>query len=317
MTPMEIGVSTRWNAYRHSSGEELAGELHSLGFEILELGYDLRAELVPGLKKAVEERVVRIVSVHNYCPVPPGVPQGHPELFSLSATDERERTRAVEYTRRTIRFAAEMGAGAVVVHAGRVKLPRMTERLILLYERGQRFYPRYEKYKLALMARRDRLAPTYLERLKRSLEELLPDLEETAVTLALENLPSWESLPTELEVESLLGDLRHERIRYWHDVGHAQVRENLGFISHFRWAERLAPLMAGMHLHDVLPPAYDHLVPPRGEVRFAQLKSIAIAVPRLIMEPAPNSPAEELTQGRAYLQKVWSEQKDAEKGDRG
>ncbi|HDL77550.1 MAG TPA: hypothetical protein ENG36_02140 [Lentisphaerae bacterium] len=302
---MQIGISTRWNAFRHASGETLAAELADLGFTTIELGYDLRPDLVPGIKAAVHQQALSVVSVHNYCPVPPNVSRGHPELYSLCALDEGERQRAVEYTIRTVRFAAEMSAGVVVVHGGRIKLPAMTERLAALYERGLRFQPRYEKYKLSLLEKRERRAARHLDQLRRSLEEIIPVLEEESVTLALENLPTWESVPTELEMESILREFAGRRIAYWHDLGHARVRENLGFISHLRWLERLLPGMVGMHIHDVLPPIYDHLVPPRGEIPFEQFKNVANTVSRLIMEPAPAASAQDVVAGKQYLEKVW------------
>jgi cytochrome c len=45
-----------------------------------------------------------------------------------------------------------------------------------------------------------------------------------------------------------------------------------GFINQERWLERLQPHLIGMHLHDVEPPAKDHLMPPRGRINFARLK---------------------------------------------
>lgn len=303
---MQIGISTRWNSYRHSSGGELVDELRGLGFHTIELGYDLRAELVSGIREAVEQGEISVVSVHNFCPVPPAVPCGHPEVFSLCALDERERESAIKHTSNTIRFAAELKAAVVIAHAGRVRLARMTERLILLYERGQRFQTRYEKYKLNLMARRDRKVGPYLEKLRDSLSRLLPVLDECGVVLALENLPTWEAIPTELELEQLINEMGTDRIRYWHDIGHAQVRENLGFISHMRWLERLSPFVAGMHIHDVIAPAYDHLPPPQGEIPFEQFKNIAIRIPRLIMEPAPTASAEAVVKARDYLLQLYS-----------
>ncbi|HIE11738.1 MAG TPA: sugar phosphate isomerase/epimerase [Kiritimatiellae bacterium] len=305
---MEIGISTRWSAFRHASGENLAAELAELGFRTVELGYDLRAELVPGIQAAVRQQVLRVASVHNFCPVPPNVSRGHPELHSLCALDEDERQRAVEHTIRTVRFAAEMSAAAVVVHAGRVRLPAMTERLAALYERGLRFQPRYERYKLSLLEKRERRSGRYLDQLRRSLEQMIPVLERESVTLALENLPTWESVPTELEMETILREFAGKRIGYWHDLGHARVRENLGFISHLRWLERLSSGVVGIHIHDVLPPIYDHLVPPRGEVPFEQFKNVAKTVSRRIMEPAPSTPAQDVVAGRQYLEKVWGGQ---------
>ena len=43
-----------------------------------------------------------------------------------------------------------------------------------------------------------------------------------------------------------------ETVGYWHDVGHAEVLENLGFGTHEEWLQRFAQRMVGIHLHDVV-----------------------------------------------------------------
>ena len=37
-------------------------------------GYDTRVDLVAGIQRMVREKAVRVVSLHNICPVPMGVP---------------------------------------------------------------------------------------------------------------------------------------------------------------------------------------------------------------------------------------------------
>jgi hypothetical protein len=47
-------------------------EMAELGFSHVELSHGIRAGLVPGIIKAVEERIVQVSSTHNFCPLPPG-----------------------------------------------------------------------------------------------------------------------------------------------------------------------------------------------------------------------------------------------------
>ena len=77
-----LAISTRWNAGRHASGEAMLEEVLALGLDRAELGYDLRAELIPGVKAMVAAKAIRIDSVHNFCPVPIGAPRPHPELYT-------------------------------------------------------------------------------------------------------------------------------------------------------------------------------------------------------------------------------------------
>ncbi len=304
---MNFSLSTRWNAYRHETGEALVDEILELGFDQVELGYDLQQYHVMGVRDRIESGQVKCSSVHNYCPVPVGALRGHPELFSLSSLDDRERESAVRHTGRTIEFAAEMGAKVVVAHAGNVRTRRRTRKLIELSEGGKQNTPKYEKLKLKLLMERSKKVPPYLDQLRRSLEDLLPVLEEAGLPIALENLPSWEAIPTENELEELLTELDSPLIRYWHDMGHGQVRHNLGLISHQRWADKLAPFMAGMHVHDVKPPAGDHIMPPRGDIDFSDFRNAASHAKVWVLEPCPGTPAEHVVDGHKHLQSVWGD----------
>ncbi len=297
-------LTTRWNAGAHTSGEALVDEIRGMGFTHLELGYDLRIDLVPGVQQRVKEGAVRVESVHNYCPVPVGAPRGHPELFTFADPDARVRASAVHYTTKTIRFAAEVGAKVVIAHGGHTDMPQMSQELCGLFEKGEQFGESYEKIKLKLQLTRDRKAKKQVEYLRQCLEQLAPALDETKVKLALENLPTWEAIPSEMEIETLCKEFG-PRIGYWHDVGHGQVRQNLGFINQERWLERLQPYVLGMHVHDVAPPAFDHLMPPEGQVDFARLKRFAAGNILRVIEPSPGTPKEKVIEGLKVLRQAW------------
>lgn len=303
---MDFALSTHWNAGRHTRGEDMIEEILGLGVNRVELGYDLRLDLVPGVQHMVGTCAVKVVSVHNFCPVPVGAPYGHPELYTLADPDPRVREAAVTHITRTLRFAMEVGAATVVVHGGNVVMPRMTESLLALCEKGQRFGPAYEKIKLKLQVTRDKKAGAQLAHLRAGLERLLPVLDETGVRLALENLPTWESLPTEVELENLLRQFQHPRLGYWHDIGHAYIRESLGFISVARWLERLEPYLAGFHIHDVRPPGADHCVPSEGAVDFDVYKALAARTESRVLEPSRQVPAERVAAGLKWLRERWA-----------
>ena len=302
---MIFSVSTRWNKYRHRTGEELVEEILNLGVDHIELGYDLTIDLVPGVRKMVDSGAVKVASVHNFCPVPIGAPMGHPELFTFADRDHRMRENAVRYTSNTVEFAAELGATRVVMHCGNAKMTSITRKLIALWDDDLQFTDKYEKLKLRLLARRDKKVAKVLPLLYECLEQIHPLLEKTGVALCLENLPTWEAIPTETEVEALLKHFDSPRIRYWHDVGHGQIRHNLGFINHIRWFERLRPYLAGMHIHDVLRPAMDHLAPPEGDIDFNAFTPLLEPSILGVLEPNPRVTPDELRTGLDFLRKLW------------
>jgi sugar phosphate isomerase/epimerase len=302
-----FALSTRWNASQHTAGEKLVEEILQLGFAHIELGYDLRADLVPGVRKMVEQGAVKVDTVHNFCPVPVGAPYGHPELFLLASTDRRARSSAVLHTANTVQFAAAIGAGTVVVHAGRVDMRNLTGRLLTLCEQGRQFDARYEKVRTKLLLKREKKARPHIDSLCAAIDELMPVLQRNNVRLAVENLPSWEAVPSEAEMDELLTRYNSPLIGYWHDVGHGQVRQHLGFVNALYWLEKLSRGLAGMHLHDVTPPAYDHIMPPHGKVDFAPFGKYAREGVALVFEPAPGTPGEQVRDAAALVGNIWAQ----------
>lgn len=307
---MIFALSTHWNTQKHSSGEAILEEILGMGFKQVELGYDLTINLAAEMKPLVDSKAIEVCSVHNFCPVPIGAPMGHPELFQLASPVEQNRKSAVLHTGRTIGFAGEMGARAVVVHCGNVEITNITRKLIELCGKGLQFSPRYDALKMKLMMKREKKAGKYLDQLQRSLEELLPLLEGSSIKLGIENLPSWESVPTETELEKIIRKFDSPHIAHWHDIGHGRVRQNLGFISQNLWLERLKPYTCGMHIHDVAPPATDHLMPPEGNIDFATIAKLTNDKIIAVIEPAAGTPPEKVTKGLEIIKQAWNSKGD-------
>lgn len=310
---LPISLTTRWNASRHADGRAMIDEILELGFTAVELGYDTRRDLIEGVQARQAEGAVQVYTVHNFCPVPMGVSKGHPELFTFGDPDRQVRELAVKHTRATIEFAGEIGAKVVVSHSGNVKMTRRTKVLKEMARSGLKGSRKYEKEAMKLLDERDKRGRKQLPLVEDCLRELLPDLERHGVAIALENLPTWEALPTEAEMFRLVKAFDHPCIRYWHDMGHGQIRENLGLVNHLRWLERLEPWLAGMHVHDCFKPDRDHTMPPRGHIDFSRYKAIGGRrdIPRVI-EPTTQTPAAEIREALLYLQEVWAQAPETE-----
>src|SRR3954464_4318511 len=118
-TPI-LALSTSWCSHRHQDGYAMLKEMAALGFGHVELSHGIRITLVPGILKAVEEGVVKITSTHNFCPLPTGVVQAAPNLFEPSVSEFREHDQWLRHTKRSIDFAAQVKARALVCHLGSV-----------------------------------------------------------------------------------------------------------------------------------------------------------------------------------------------------
>jgi len=96
-------------------------EMAELGFGHVELSHGIRVSLVPGIIKGVREGIVQVSSTHNFCPLPPGVTQAAPNLFEPTGLDQAEHDQWLRHTRRSIEFAARVGARVLVCHLGSVR----------------------------------------------------------------------------------------------------------------------------------------------------------------------------------------------------
>lgn len=302
---MDIALTTRWNAGRHIDGEAMVEEILNLGFKHLELGYDLRLDLIEGVQKMVEQGAVTINSVHNYCPVPMGAPKGHPELYTFAHPEPRVRELSIVHTTNTIEFAQQVGAKYIVSHAGYVKTRRSTEDLFPLLQSGQQYTPKFDKMRMKFQMEREKKVPKFLKWLYASVEQLLPALERTDTYLCIENLPTWEATPNEGELIDLIQYFSTDRIKCWYDMGHGQIRENLGFINQDRWLERLQPFLAGMHIHDVKRPIFDHQMPGQADLDFERFKPYGNMDIVRVIEPTPRTKAEDIVAGLAFLKASW------------
>ncbi|MDX9867132.1 MAG: TIM barrel protein [Kiritimatiellia bacterium] len=310
---MRFALSTNWCALRHDSGEALAEEIRELGFDALELGYHTTEELSRGIERCVRDGRVTVDSVHAYCPVPVGAPHGYPELYLLASRDEDERAMASILLGRTREFAERMGARAVVLHAGRIFLKT------LFGERGTRalLEARSEEgdaetgRSAALLAKalrlRTRRVRAVFDGFCLSLDRLLPAFEKAGMSLCLENLPSLEAFPDETEMVMLKRRFETSALAYWHDLGHGQVRENLGWIRHAEAARLLLPFTRGIHIHDVAPLMEDHLVPGQGRIDFGAFAFYGAEPVLKVFEPAAEAKGEALRDALARLRRMWSE----------
>src|SRR5262245_9026206 len=251
----------------------MLAEIRELGFEMAELSHGTRISLMPGILEAVDAGEMKISSLHNFCPLPIGVNHSAPNLYQYSADREREREMAHRYTLKTMEFASRVQAPAVVLHAGSIEMKNYTDKLLDMLANGERETARYEKLCTDLAEKREARKETYFNRVKEALKKLLPEAESRGLKLGVENRQALEELPVEGDFQFLFRELDSPALAYWHDTGHAQIKEHLGFIHHLLHLESLRDRLCGFHIHDVIFPGTDHCAPGTGTIDFAALKS--------------------------------------------
>lgn len=310
---MKLSLSTNWCNRRIEDGRAIADKALELGFEELELGFHTTVRQVEGFKARLD--AIPVGSVHAFCPVPLSAPQGYPELYRLASADEEDRRMAILQVTRNIRFAADMGADAVVLHAGRVSFDRVFDRIdsgdlrkCLKDEKGDVKSVKYRKLLRRAMDRRMKRGKKTLDMFKRTISGLVPVLVESGVALALENLPYLEGFPAEWELPEILAEFKGGPVKGWFDTGHDRVREMHSWRGEVKMENPGAyarSFFAGMHLNDVEDCNDDHFAPGFGKVDFASLKDFAHNVRHVVFEPGQHVSEEQLRSGIALIRRSW------------
>jgi sugar phosphate isomerase/epimerase len=267
-----ISFSTCWNSARHATGDALLSEIKTkLGFDLIELGQAIRTALVPGIQKMFDAGEIRVTSLHNFCPLPAEVTPASPDRYKFSAASAEEREAAVTQTLRTIDFAERLNAPFVVLHLGEVNMSPITERLIAMAKAGSYLSREYVRIKIGAVQEREKIAPASLQRVKECLRRIVEYAAPKNVRIGLEARRDYEQIPSERELMELLEEMNSPQLGYWHDFGHSQVKENLGFIDHAEWLRAIGPRAFGCHVQDCIWPARDRQPPFTGGIDFEKL----------------------------------------------
>jgi sugar phosphate isomerase/epimerase len=270
-------------------------EIAGLGFEYAELSHGIRITLVPGVLRAVEEGVIKIASTHNFCPLPTGVVQAAPNLFEPSDGDHREHDQWLRHTKRSIDFAAQVKARALVCHLGSVHFfwfnPARNVRQYL-HDHPEAGRDPNDKTYAALLAKsvvklRKRMQP-FWEQTKASINEVLDHARQKGIQLGFENRERFEELPLDADHLDLLNSLPADApVGYWHDTGHADIKEGMGLLKHREHLEKMAGRTIGFHLHDVDAQGHDHQPLGAGHIDFEMISRFWRSPQLLTLELSP------------------------------
>lgn len=132
-----LGISTVWKSGEFKDGQKLMESLAELGFREIELEYRIDGNTFKGIKQFLKKtNDVKIVSIHNFFPIPDIHETGGADIFHFSAENAEERSLAVRYAVKTIQIASNQGARAVVLHLGRVLMDTLSLELFSLIDAG-------------------------------------------------------------------------------------------------------------------------------------------------------------------------------------
>jgi sugar phosphate isomerase/epimerase len=299
-----LGISTSWKSEVAESGVEILEAILELGVYAVELEYRISEPMLREMLPYLKRGAPAVNSLHNILPRPAEVPKetATGEFVSLTSPDPEERNAAVRYTRRTMEWAEELGARAVVLHMGKVALENSAKALRRLYDDKKTQSEEGLAFIEEQKAERARLGRELLSPALRSLEPLANEALKRGILLGVENRYNLHDFPSAEEFEILFKEFAGSPVRYWHDIGHATAQENLGLLKKGELLGRFGGILAGVHLHGCRG-YHDHYAPGTGDEDLGFLKQFLKPDTVRAVETHSRASREELMEGLAFLRK--------------
>ncbi len=223
----------------------------------------------------------------------------------MSSADEEERSFAVGYTKKTIDSAVSLGASTVVLHCGRVEIPDRTKDMVSLYRKGLRGSQGFLDLRDAMIKEREASCKPFLENALRSLSELNRYAGQKNINLGVETRVYFREIPSYQEIGIILSEFKGSNIFYWHDTGHAQLMEELGFARHKDFLDSYSKAMLGIHLHDIAD-CQDHLPPSDGKLDFSQFTAYLDKKTIKVIEAHHPATGKEIQRSKIFLEGVFN-----------
>ena len=296
-TKADLAISTMWNFRKAHSGEELIDQLRALGFERVELNYQVRTEWLSGIRRRIDEGAIAVSSVHNVFPKTLDN-QFNTDSVMLGYEDEGLRQQAVELAKGSGEWACVLGAGAVVFHPTEVPLdPRAYDiplkKLIAAHQQDTAEYRELHERMLAA-----RQAQPYLDRMMKSIDELANYVVKfnLPVKLGMENRAMCQQCPIFSEFDLIADRFAGGPVGIWLDTGHAIMMTEMG-LQQLPLSKKAADMIVGMHIHDAAD-ALDHYAPCTlpGDV-LSPYRQYIVNSPIKVLELSGRLSAEEIITG--------------------
>ena len=296
-TKADLAISPMWNFRKAHSGEELIDQLRELGFERVELNYQVRTEWLSGIRRRINEGAIKVSSVHNVFPKTLDK-QFDTDSVMLGYEDESLRQQAVELAKGSIEWACVLGAGAVVFHPTEVPLDPQEfdvplKKLIAAHQQDTEEYRALHARMLAA-----RQSQPYIDRMMKSIDELANYVVryDLPVKLGMENRAMCHQCPIYSEFDMIADRFAGGPVGIWLDTGHAIMMEEMG-LQQLPLSKKVADMIVGMHIHDAVD-ALDHYAPCtlNGDV-LAPYREYIVNSPIKVLELSGRLSAEEIVTG--------------------
>lgn len=261
------------------SGYDMMCEAAAMGFEYVELGHSTPVSSTEGILRALDEGIVKVSSLHNFCPIPPWTSGAQPNLFSPASKSKKESELWRRHTLNTAAFAAKTKAQAIVCHCGNLEYFFLNPARRVLGKISTNGYAalgndaEYKKLASSYMLSAGKKAEKNgYKNIFENVSAIAGECAANNLDLGLENREGADELPLDWNIDALLGMFENTPNVYaWHDIGHSKKKELALLADQFELIERTLPKIRGWHLHDCDADGHDHIAVGRGCIDFKKL----------------------------------------------
>lgn len=287
-----IALSTSYFHRKISDSYEMLQKAAEMGFKYVELGHTTTVNMVDGIERAVKDGVIKVSSLHNFCPIPPFATPPAPNFYSPATASKRESQQWQRHTQTTLEFASTLGASRVVTHAGELSYFWGSPKFALSAEFAQlqeiksnmeehpeeeqkyeRLLSIYEKNVKKFVEKAERKSRKAHDRIFKNLELINELLKQKNLLLGLENRDGYCELPFDTKfAEFAKRECTLSNVRAWIDIGHVAVKFVRRVIDFEKFVDEAAPYICGWHLHDCTLEGKDHKAIGSGFIDFNFVK---------------------------------------------
>ena len=123
--------------------------------------------------------------------------------------------------------------------------------------------------------------------------------------LGFENREKFEELPLDADHPDLITEMaKPDACGYWHDTGHADIKQSMGLLEHRAHLEKMAPRLIGFHLHDVNTEGRDHQALGDGRIDFGMVSSFWRPEHLLTIELSPRIDVDGVLRSKARIEEL-------------
>ncbi len=300
-----ISFSTCWNATRNHSGSKIIQEIKELGFDWIEVNFQVSAFKFEEIKKIKQDNKIQISSLHNVAPMPEGFdPHTVHKAFPLNSTDDDFSQKSIVLTKNTIDKAQGLGAQAVVLHLGEAGVPEvlnLEQEYIKAKMKKMSESDELQELQDRLILERKKISKVGTEKIIQGLKELIPYAQDKNIKLGFENRYYYSQFPTLEEMGIILEEFPNTNVGLWLDLGHQATSEYLGFIEKNAYLHKFGHRLIGTHLMDCQE-IYDHKAPGTGNIDYSSLKNYLKEDTLKVLELGTKVSPSEIKSGLKHLQ---------------